>query len=162
VAKAKKAAPPPPGRGRPSKFHDKVPEQAAKLSIAGWTDEQMAEFFEVGVATFNRWKVEHPEFRESLKRKGEADAEVEASLFNRARGYSHPDVHISNFQGQITITPIVKHYAPDPTACIFWLKNRQPDRWREKQDGNGITPEEAALEAQEAIAAASATSGSPR
>ena len=25
------------------------------------------------------------------------------------------------------------HIPPDPTAQIFWLKNRKPDQWREKQ-----------------------------
>jgi hypothetical protein len=49
-------------------------------------------------------------------------------------GYSHPDVHVSNYQGEITVTPLVKHYAPDPVACIFWLKNRRPDLWRDKVD----------------------------
>ena len=27
---------------------------------------------------------------------------------------------------------VTKHYPPDPTAAIFWLKNRQPDTWRDK------------------------------
>ena len=40
---------------------------------------------------------------------------------------------ISNFQGEITETDITKHYPPDPTSMIFWLKNRRPDRWRDKQ-----------------------------
>ncbi len=25
-------------------------------------------------------------------------------------------------------------HAPDTTACIFWLKNRKPAEWRDKQD----------------------------
>ena len=29
---------------------------------------------------------------------------------------------------------IVEHYPPDTTACIFWLKNRQPGRWRDRVD----------------------------
>jgi len=32
------------------------------------------------------------------------------------------------------IVPTVKHYPPDTTAAIFWLKNRQPAKWREKQE----------------------------
>lgn len=28
----------------------------------------------------------------------------------------------------------VKEVVPDTTAQIFWLKNRRPDRWRDKQD----------------------------
>lgn len=29
---------------------------------------------------------------------------------------------------------VVKQVAPDTTAQIFWLKNRKPDKWRDKQD----------------------------
>jgi hypothetical protein len=27
--------------------------------------------------------------------------------------------------------PYVEHVPPDVTACIFWLKNRDPARWRD-------------------------------
>jgi hypothetical protein len=26
-----------------------------------------------------------------------------------------------------------KYYPPDVTACIYWTKNRMPDRWRDVQ-----------------------------
>ncbi len=29
---------------------------------------------------------------------------------------------------------VIKQVSPDVTAQIFWLKNRRPDRWRDKQD----------------------------
>jgi hypothetical protein len=98
----------------------------------------MARFFDVSVATLNNWKHEHPAFLDALKAGKElADANVSESLYRRATGYSHPDVHVSNFQGAITITPIVKHYPPDPTSMIFWLKNRRPDLWRDKAPEGG-------------------------
>ena len=87
----------------------------------------------MGEATINRWKLAHPEFRESIKRAKEgADCQVAAALFQRAIGFSHPDVHISNYQGGVTVTPITKHYPPDPVSGIFWLKNRQPHLWRDR------------------------------
>jgi len=92
----------------------------------------------VAESTFNLWKTVHPEFSESLKGgKDLVDAEVAAKLFHRAMGYEHEDVHVSNYQGVITVTPLVKHYPPDTTAAIFWLKNRQPQRWRDKPDEGG-------------------------
>ena len=33
----------------------------------------------------------------------------------------------------------VKHYPPDTTAAIFWLKNRQVERWRDKQEVDHTT-----------------------
>ena len=55
------------------------------------------------------------------------------SLYERAVGYSHDDVHITAYEGNPIITPITKHYAPETKAAIFWLKNRMPDDWRDQQ-----------------------------
>lgn len=119
------------GRGRPSKLSDEIIEQTFKLCLLGATDEELADFFKVARSTINNWKLKHPEFLDALKRgKEKADAEVADALRNRALGYSHPDVHISNYQGSVTITPITKHYPPDTAAAIFWLKNRKPSKWR--------------------------------
>ncbi|KRG65173.1 terminase [Stenotrophomonas humi] len=122
--------------GRPSKYSQELDEQAERLCRLGATDKDIAQFFGVTETTLNNWKLRHPSFLESLKRgKDEVDSQVEQSLFRRATGYSHDDVHISSYQGAVTLTPIIKHYPPDPTAMIFWLKNRQPDRWRDKREG---------------------------
>ncbi|UXC20021.1 helix-turn-helix domain-containing protein [Comamonas squillarum] len=124
--------------GRPSKYKPEYAGQAKKLCMLGMTDKEMASFFGVAESTFNLWKTVHPEFSESLKGgKNLVDAEVAAKLFHRAMGYEHEDVHVSNYQGVITVTPLVKHYPPDTTAAIFWLKNRQPQRWRDKPDEGG-------------------------
>lgn len=37
--------------------------------------------------------------------------------------------------GELVVTKeVIKEVQPDTTAQIFWLKNRQPDKWRDKQD----------------------------
>ena len=126
--------------GRPSKYKKEYCEQAAKLCRLGAIDEDIADFFNVSFQTLNTWKIKHPEFLESLKRakRNHDDKNVVRSLLERATGYSHPDTHITNFQGKITITPITKHYPPSEAACIFWLKNRDPDNWRDKPQGGGV------------------------
>ncbi len=125
------------GRGQPTKFTPAISRQAVFLTEKGCTDAELAEFFGVSESTLNNWKKKHPEFTAALKAgKAVADDMVQNALFKRATGFSHPDSHVSNFQGAITVTPIVKHYAPDTTACIFWLKNRKADEWREKVDVN--------------------------
>ena len=119
--------------GRPTLFRDEYVEQAYKLCLLGATDAELADFFEVCERTINTWKEDYPEFLQSLKAgKASADAAVAESLYKRALGYSHPDVHISNFQGMITVTDIVKHYPPDTGAAFIWLKNRQPHKWKDK------------------------------
>lgn len=121
---------------RPSKFKQEYVAQAAKLCLLGATDAQLADFFGVSEQTLNAWKQQFPEFLESLKEsKSEADREVERSLFHRAKGYSHAAVKIfCDKFGGITEVPYTEHYPPDTTACIFWLKNRDKENWRDKQD----------------------------
>lgn len=118
---------------RPSKFKVEFTAQAEKLANLGATDREVAEFFEVDERTLHRWKHDHPEFCQSLKvGKEAADQRVEQSLYRRALGYSHDAVKIAvNADGKVTEVPFVEHYAPDTTAAIFWLKNRDPDRWRD-------------------------------
>lgn len=125
-------------RGRPSKFKPEMVEQAKKLAGKAFTDAEIADFFDIPRTTLYRWLNEHSDLRDALKLgKKSSDDRVERSLYERATGYSHPDVHISNYQGVVTVTDIVKHYPPDTTACIFWLKNRRPEHWREKTGGEG-------------------------
>jgi hypothetical protein len=120
---------------RPSKYKPEFAEQAAKLCALGATDAQLADFFSVSVSTVNLWKTEHPEFSESIKvPKAQADERVEQSLYRRALGYEHDEVDIRVIDSQVVQTPIRKHYPPDSTAMIFWLKNRKPAEWRDKQD----------------------------
>jgi transposase-like protein len=125
--------PPSAGKGgRPSSYQPAYAEQAVKLARMGATDAQMADFFGVTEKTLNNWKRQHPEFFQSLKDgKVLADAEIAHSLFHRAKGYEHDDLDLRVVGGKLRKTKIRKHYPPDTTAAIFWLKNRQPEKWRD-------------------------------
>jgi transposase len=136
--------------GRPTAYQATYAKQAAKLCGLGATDEDLAEFFEVSIRTIARWKTKHEEFCQALKEgKSEADDRVERSLYQRATGYTHDAEKIFNNQGEILRAGYREHYPPDTTAAIFWLKNRRPEQWREKQqlehtgkDGGPIEVEE--------------------
>ena len=124
-----------PQRGRPSSYDPAFVEQGRKLAELGATDREVAEFFEIAESTLYLWKHQHSDFSEALKvGKVTADNRVEQSLYRRAVGYKHDAVHIAQFQGDPVIVPYVEHFAPDTTACIFWLKNRKPAEWRDKVD----------------------------
>jgi len=130
--------------GRPSKYKDEFVVNAIKLVKLGAGDREIADFFQVSESTLNLWKLKHPEFSEALKRtKEEMDAQVEQSLFRRALGYSHKSEKVFQFQGQIIRAKTIEHYPPDTTSMIFWLKNRQPAKWRDRieqaqGDGPGL------------------------
>lgn len=121
--------------GRPTDYKPEYVEQVFKLCLLRATDKEVADLFGVCEATVNTWKTEHPEFLDSMSAGREkADAEIANSLYWRAKGYSHPDTHVSNYQGEVTLTPLMKHYPPDTAAASLWLRNRQPARWRDKID----------------------------
>lgn len=120
---------------RPTKYKPEFARIAQKMTRLGATDVEIAEAIEIDIRTLYRWSASNKEFCHALKvGKEEADKRVESSLYVRATGYQHEEVHVSNYQGQITLTPLVKYYPPDPTSMIFWLKNRKPAEWRDKQD----------------------------
>ncbi len=126
---------------RHTAFREEYIEQSYRLSLLGATDKEMADFFGVSEQTFNAWKKKQPEFLESIKRgKDEADSRVAQSLYRRATGYERDEVEIKvvaiggNMGSEVQQIPVIKHYPPDTTACIFWLKNRQKEKWRDKQE----------------------------
>jgi hypothetical protein len=121
-----------PKGGRPSSYRDVYAEQAAKLTKLGAKDSELSDFFGVSEKTLNTWKKKYPEFLQSIKSgKILADAEIAHSLYHRAKGFEHEDLDLRVIGGKLRKTKIVKHYPPDTTAGIFWLKNRQPDKWRD-------------------------------
>jgi DNA-binding XRE family transcriptional regulator len=119
--------------GRPSAYKPEYCEQTIKLCRLGSTDKDLADFFGVDEKTINSWKKEHPEFLQSIKKGKEfSDAEVADRLFKRATGYEHPEDKIFLHDGEPVVVSTIKHYPPDPISAIFWLKNRQRKRWRDK------------------------------
>lgn len=53
---------------RPTKYQEAYAEQARKLCLLGYTDAELADFFEVSESTINKWKLDYPKFSESIKR----------------------------------------------------------------------------------------------
>lgn len=116
---------------RPTSYKPEYAKQAEVACRLGATDRDLSELFGVSTVTINAWKSQFPEFLNSLKLdKQSADDRVERSLYQRALGYSHEEDDIRVVNGEIVITPTIKHYPPDTTACIFWLKNRMPEKYR--------------------------------
>lgn len=128
--------------GRPKEnVADKVNfKEVERMASLGLTDSEIAYILGYNESTLNRWKADK-QFLQVLKNgKCKADEKVIDSLFKRATGYSHPDVHVSNYQGIITVTPITKHYPPDTMALMYWLNNRRKEDWRYKQTGDFEVP----------------------
>lgn len=100
----------------------------------------------IAAGTLYAWLKDHDEISDALKNgKAPVDIEVENALLKRAKGYSVTvkkpvkvrtkrqlkdkgtieEEHIEFVEEEVYIPP-------DTTAQIFWLKNRRPDKWRDK------------------------------
>lgn len=141
--------------GRPSGYDPKFAVQAEKLCALGATDQDIADFFEVSSRTIYRWQNRFPEFCRALKAgKEEADDRVERSLYHKAVGYRFEAVKIFMPAGAAApvYAPYVEQVAPDTTAAIFWLKNRRPDRWRDRQQHEHSGPDGGPIQTEEVSA----------
>lgn len=125
-------------RGRKTKFKPEYVNIIKGMCKLGATVPEIAEALEVAVSTVNLWRVKHDELRDAMQLGRDAsDQRVVDSLYHRALGYSHAEDDIRVIDHEIVITPTVKHYPPDATSMIFWLKNRRPDEWRQHPDFGG-------------------------
>lgn len=134
---------------RPSKYETEVKDKL--ILVEGWardglTNELIAEKLGITVKTLYEWQNKYSDFRDALKKGKEVvDREVENALLKRALGYRYEEVTIEprevmdEFTGrfetrEVVTKRVIKEVQPDTTAQIFWLKNRKPADWRDKQN----------------------------
>ncbi len=128
--------------------------------IEGWTRDgvvmsQIAEKLGISKTTLYKYMQEHSELSERLKKgRDVSDAEVENELFKKAVGFTRTEkkpikVKKVEYEGgkrkcekeEIMMVEQEVYYPPELGAQVFWLKNRKPDKWREKIE-NKIETEE--------------------
>jgi len=124
------------------------------IKIGGWardglSNDQIAHNIGVAVSTFYVWKLESPELSEAIKKSKEVvDREVENAMHKSALGYFVEEIKETIEKDELgkdrkRVERNKKWIAPNPTSQIFWLKNRKPKEWRDKQErdlnhGEGI------------------------
>ena len=123
--------------GRRSKYEPDFPARVKKMAQDGLIEEDMAKLLGVSVCTFNVYKLQFPEFLQALKEgKAPVDDAVESALLKSALGYDLDYVEEKLDQnGNVVETKRgATHVKPNPTSIIFFLKNRRPEKWRDKVD----------------------------
>lgn len=120
------------------------PEGLAQLEMwarQGLTSADIAKNIGIARQTFEKWKADYADIGDSIK-KGNvcADQVIENALYRRAQGYDAIEQEKRLLPDPVTgdlvlmvVKERVRHIPPDTTAQIFWLKNRCPEVWREKQ-----------------------------
>ena len=148
-------------RGARGKYHEWLTKEGLTL-IEGWArdgliDEQIAANIGITTTTLYDWKKKYADFSDALKKgKETSNYEVENALFKSATGYEYEErkevqeVVDGVMRKRVEITR--KQVPPNATSAIFWLKNRKPDKWRNKQgiEFNKLQAEIKKLEAETA------------
>lgn len=102
----------------------------------------------ISYSTFKEWIKRFPAISASLKKgKAPVDTEVENALLKRALGYDYVETVTEYTYSETekdadgnpkkilkSTRTVTKHVAGEVGAQAFWLKNRRPDRWREKRE----------------------------
>ena len=114
-------------------------QKLSQWAEKGLTDVQIAHNMGIGYTTLRDWKSKYPSILTALKRgKDVADQEVENSMYKSAIGYfvyeevEETRMNRKKHTEETVIKRTKKWCPPSTTAQIFWLKNRQPERWRDK------------------------------
>jgi len=128
------------------KYHEWLQEENLIL-LRGWardglTNEQIAHNIGINPDTLYEWIKKYPEISDSLKQSKEvADRVVENALYKSALGAICEEIteeriwnkEKSKFEMVVT-KKITKKMPPNSTSIIYWLKNRKPDIWRDRQE----------------------------
>lgn len=103
--------------------------------LMGADDLELCSYLDIGETTLNRWKNEHPEFREAiLDGRDRADARVAASMYQRAKGFSRDEEKLVHEKGKLARVEVTKkYYPPDTRAGTLWLHNRQRGKWKQQR-----------------------------
>lgn len=120
------------------------------ILLEGWardglTDEQIAKKMGISRSTLNLWKKKFSDISDTVKKGKEvADYQVVNALFRRATGFEYTETVKMPVKDPetgetklVVAKEIIKEALPDTTAQIFWLKNRCPDKWRDKVENAG-------------------------
>jgi hypothetical protein len=123
--------------GRPSKYKSEYAETAQKLcAMGGFTDLQLAKWFEVNVDTIYQWKLRHPDFAEALKvGKSETDDLVERATVAGIAGYY---VTVDEMDRFGNVKQMQKWIPGNPHAGMKWLAARRPEQYRERKEDKRI------------------------
>ena len=126
-----------------SKYRMDFPKLAEEYAKQGMIDKEIALKLGISKETFYKYQKKYPDFSDSIKvGKGSIDHEVQQSLYKRTKGFEYEETHVEykdfpkpgEKAKPTSVRKITKMIIPDVTACIFWLKNRMPERWRDKQE----------------------------
>lgn len=126
--------------GRPTAYHPDFAEKARSACARGATNDDLATLLAVSPRTVDRWIASIPDFSDAVQAgRAAADDAVVSALFARATGAKQTLAKVFLHDGQPITVDYTVTLAPDVRACIFWLRNRRPEAWREDRKAGAAT-----------------------
>ena len=123
-------------------------ETVCKWAKLGLTDKQIAHNMGLkSVSTFYAWKNRFKEFSDAIKNaKTIPDLELENAMYDLAVGNFYEEITRMvldiNTRQPVKIEKVTRRVPPNPTMQIFLAKNRMPNKYRDRIDGQGDLSEE--------------------
>ena len=126
--------------GRPSKYKEEYIKIAYMACLAGFDDEGLADLFQVHIDTIYDWRIKYEEFSDACRDgKDIADIKVANSLYQGTQDREIIEeqaikVKIGQFEEEVQIVEVKKIIPGDFRNQQYWMKNRKPKQWRDKQE----------------------------
>lgn len=136
------------GRGRKSMYTPERVQQITKAIAAGKSYKDAYTAAGISYQTFYQWLNEKVEFNDAIKKAEQEYNEwynatiiqdAKRSLRDLVLGFDYEEIKTESSTGKdgktvvTKTTKTTKHVAPNPTAVIFALTNRDPDNWKNRQ-----------------------------
>jgi hypothetical protein len=132
--------------GRKTKYEDSFVTKVEELAKKGLHDYQIWESLGISHDSFYQYLNKYSEFSDALKRGRDVCVKtVESSLFKRAIGYEEIEettevkINEDGTTKPVMLKKVKKHYPPDVGAIAFYLKNKDSQNWRDKQEVDHTT-----------------------
>lgn len=125
--------------GPPSRYRPEMCDQVYEYGLLGLTEPEVARELGIGETQLGVWKKLYPDFGDALKRsKIPADSKVARSLYERAVGYRYTEqqaikIKTGKDQEDVKVVEVERFAPPDTASMAIWLRNRQPERWRDSR-----------------------------
>lgn len=126
--------------GQPGKFVRLELKKIYRLAVLGMTNKEIAEHYNIKYETWMQWlnpgsKIYKPELAETIEHGTTGIvAKVADRLVHRALGYKHKAVKFfyNSEDDKVVRQDYTQHYPPSEVAAAFILKNKRPDKWKDK------------------------------
>ena len=137
MTKPKKKPAPKKGKaGAQTKYNPLYHPTMIRLAAqTGLINDEIAKEIGICKKTLHLWKNKYPEVDEALARgKEEPNKTIEQDAFDCAHGYYFDEEQVYFYRGHMKRVKVRKYAQKNPVSVMFWLKNRMPEKYKDRHE----------------------------